>query len=176
LRLTSFPVKRSLAVHVERRRRGRAPGELGCAPESEITQLFPSRARGLDNRPGNGRRLPRVGQDRSAPRGFRHRAGVRRHDRAAAGHCLEDRQAEGLVQRRVDEHVRRSIEVDGPLKRHRAHEDHVVRDAKLCRQGAQRRRVLLVPPGADHGKLTITELAACQRPRLEQPVTVLVLP
>ena len=84
----------------------------------------------LDDGPGDGRRILRVAQDRGAARGLRHGAGVRGHDRAAAGHGLEDGQPEGLVERRVHEHVGRPVEADGLLERDPADEDHV---AARCR-------------------------------------------
>ena len=119
-----------LAVDVEGRRGRRAPGELAGPPQPQVAQPVPVRPDRLDDGPGDGRRVLRVGQDRGSARGLRHGAGVRGHDRAAAGHGLEDGQPEGLVERRVDEHVGRLVEVDGLLERDPADEDDV---ARRCR-------------------------------------------
>src|SRR5262249_60204566 len=71
------------------------------------------------------------GQARGAAGGFRHGAGVRGHDGAATGHGLENGEPEGLVQRRVHEHVGCLVEADGLLQRDPAHEHQVCRDAEL---------------------------------------------
>ena len=120
---------------------------------------------------------PGSASDRGAARGLRHGGDVGRHDRAAARHGLEDRQAERLVERRVHEDVRRPVEADGFLQRHAADEHDVVGDAELGGERVQRRpgtsrpvRCRRSPAGGPPSS------AAGHRPGPQQPVAVLVRP
>ena len=54
------PVIRDLAVYVEGRCACRPPGKLSRTLEPEVTQAVTTRARGLDDRPGDRRRLLRI--------------------------------------------------------------------------------------------------------------------
>jgi hypothetical protein len=68
---------------------------------------------------------------------LRHRAAVGRHDGAAAGHRLEDGQAEGLVVRRVHERGCRTVERQRLVVGHAADPHDAVGDAELVGQGPQ---------------------------------------
>ena len=105
-----------------------------------------------------------------------HRADVGSDDGTGAGHRLEDRQAEGLVERRVDEEIRRLIEAGGLLVRHRAYEDDIARDAELVHQLVQLGGVLLVPLGSKDDELAARELVPRQPPRMQEPIAVLIAP
>ena len=73
----------------------------------------------------------RVGQQCCTTCRFRHGADVRGDDRASAGHGLQDRQPEGLIERRIHEYVSRAIEVDGLLECHSAYPYDIVGDTQL---------------------------------------------
>ena len=118
----------------------------------------------------------RVSENGRSTRNLGHRADVGRDDRTGARHRLEDRQSEGLVERRVHQEIRRSVEVDGLLVRHTTDEDDVVGDAELGGQLVEFGRVLLVTLGSDNDELASRQLVADQLPGTQQAVSVLVAP
>ena len=90
-------------------------------------------------------------------------AGVRRRDRAAAGHRLERRQAEALVERREHERRRALHQATSSVGRHlAAHLDAVGHGREVAAAGEHEPQL---------GPLTAQE-----RERLEQPLVVLVRP
>ena len=117
-----------------------------------------------------------VGEHGRPTGGLGHRADVGGDDRTGTGHRLEDRQPEGLVERRVDQEIRRLIEAGGLLERYATDEDDVVGDAELVNERVQFGRVLLVTLGADDDELAACELVTRQLPGAKQAVTVLVAP
>ena len=126
-----LPMVGGLAVDIQSRRRGCRPRELARPPDSGVRQAVPVLADSTDDGLGDGLRLRGVAQERCSARSLRHGAGVRGNHRAAAGHRLQDRQPERLVERRVNEHVRSSIEAHGGLQRYPAREDDIGGDPQF---------------------------------------------
>ena len=116
-------------------------------------------------------------EQRRTARDLRHRAARRRHDGAAAGHCLEDGQSKRLVERRIHEDVRGPVEVDRLFERDATDEDDIVADAQFSRPARRaRRRTSSSRARTDDHELAVTELATGARPRAQQSVTILVPP
>ena len=92
--------------------------------------------------------------------GLGHGTDVGGDDGARAGHGFENRQPERLIERRVDQEVRRLIEVSSVFEWYAADEDDVVCDPELVNERVQFSSVLLVALGADDDKLAARELGA----------------
>ena len=118
----------------------------------------------------------RVGEHGRPTGGLGHRAAIGGDDRAGARHRLEDREAEGLVERGVDQEVRCLIKTGGLLERYAADEDDVVGDAQLADECVQLGRVLVVTLWTDDDELAARKVVTYQPPGPEQGVTVLVAP
>ena len=89
---------------------------------------------------------------------------IGRDDRTGAGHRLEDRQPEGLIERGIHQEIGRPVEVDSLLVRHPADEDDVVGDAELDNQLWSSAEYSLVTLGSEDDELTACELVTDQPP------------
>ncbi len=171
-----LPPRVDLSVDLKRPFGCPHPAELIGPHRARSAQPLVLRPASRDDRFRERLRIGGVSKDRGTACRLGHRASVRGDDGARRRHGLQNRQAEGLVERRVHEQVGRPVEVHGLFERHSADPDDVVGDAELVGECSQLVDVLHVAPRADHGQLAAVEPALCQSKRLQQAAAVLVGP
>ena len=118
-----------------------AAARSGPAARSRAAAARVGEQRG--HRLGDRRRVERIAGQRRVAGDFGQRRAVRRHDRTAAGHGLEDGQSEALVERGVDEDGGRRQQRRQVVVRHLAEQAESVAEAVTRRRGFERRPVLV---------------------------------